>query len=329
MQKVAIVGAGICGLYLAKLLENKFDISLYEARDRIGGRVYSQNGHDLGPSWIWPHQTRVLELLQELNLEIFPQYTKGNAVYQASTIQYFTAPPQPESYRVKGGMQALAQGLKKQLKNTYIEFNSELQEIVDKGDKIVLKFHHKEVLVDKIIITFAPRLVSNISFSPPLQQNIVNQFKNIPTWMGYIIKVVVTYNEAFWREKGLSGFAFSNTGVLGEIHDATTEEEGALFGFASAKKEDLINEKNIIDQLAAIFGDEARNYKKIFIMNWNKEIYSATQEDLERLHTHPEYGYDFTAMGHKVFFASTESSYENGGYIEGALAAAEKIAENI
>lgn len=38
--KVCIVGAGVSGLRCAEvLLENDFDVTIYEARDRIGGRV--------------------------------------------------------------------------------------------------------------------------------------------------------------------------------------------------------------------------------------------------------------------------------------------------
>jgi monoamine oxidase len=43
-QKVVIIGAGISGLYLAYLLEEKFDVTILEARDRVGGRIYSIYG---------------------------------------------------------------------------------------------------------------------------------------------------------------------------------------------------------------------------------------------------------------------------------------------
>ena len=55
--------------------------------------------------------------------------------------------------------------------------------------------------------------------------------QNIPTWMGYSAKCVVEFETAFWKEEGLSGFAFSHLGPLGEIHDACTEETAAIFGF--------------------------------------------------------------------------------------------------
>jgi monoamine oxidase len=47
-KKLIIIGAGISGLYLAHILEGIFDITILEARERVGGRIYSIAGHDMG-----------------------------------------------------------------------------------------------------------------------------------------------------------------------------------------------------------------------------------------------------------------------------------------
>ncbi|QUC23043.1 uncharacterized protein UV8b_07284 [Ustilaginoidea virens] len=69
---VGIIGAGLSGLRCADiLLQGGFDVTIIEARDRIGGRVHQQqlsNGRsvDLGPNWI--HGTRdnpILELARQ------------------------------------------------------------------------------------------------------------------------------------------------------------------------------------------------------------------------------------------------------------------------
>jgi len=52
---IAIIGAGVSGLYAASLLIDKgYDVTVFEARDRVGGRVLSHDGFDLGPTWYWP-----------------------------------------------------------------------------------------------------------------------------------------------------------------------------------------------------------------------------------------------------------------------------------
>ncbi|WP_370227348.1 FAD-dependent oxidoreductase [Cognatishimia sp.] len=56
-QKVAVVGAGMSGLTAAKDLSDRgLDVTVFEARDRIGGRLWTDNSLgvplDLGASWI-------------------------------------------------------------------------------------------------------------------------------------------------------------------------------------------------------------------------------------------------------------------------------------
>ncbi|GAB5366644.1 hypothetical protein AAMO2058_001161100 [Amorphochlora amoebiformis] len=113
---VAIIGAGVSGLYTALLLQQRGIKSvIFEARPRIGGRVVSVNlpsnpkptskrnnkrgdeeksggeatpanldlsfeleRYDLGPSWFWPSSHyRMSALVKSLRLPTFPQYQKG------------------------------------------------------------------------------------------------------------------------------------------------------------------------------------------------------------------------------------------------------------
>ncbi|MCY1691189.1 NAD(P)/FAD-dependent oxidoreductase [Exiguobacterium sp. SL14] len=59
---IAVIGAGISGLYLAtRLQELGHNVTIYEARDRIGGRIETVDfdltgqtyAFDLGPTWFW------------------------------------------------------------------------------------------------------------------------------------------------------------------------------------------------------------------------------------------------------------------------------------
>ncbi|MDF1863677.1 MAG: FAD-dependent oxidoreductase [Saprospiraceae bacterium] len=55
--KIIVIGAGVSGLTTAKLLhEDGFDVTILEAKERIGGRTYTLNlGEakvDTGASWI-------------------------------------------------------------------------------------------------------------------------------------------------------------------------------------------------------------------------------------------------------------------------------------
>ncbi|MCA1984769.1 FAD-dependent oxidoreductase, partial [Nocardioides nematodiphilus] len=88
---VIVVGAGVTGLTTAyRLLQAGREVTVLEARDRIGGRLLSEVHHgddqsaaefEVGGQWVSPDQTALLSLLDELGLETFPRYRSGESVY--------------------------------------------------------------------------------------------------------------------------------------------------------------------------------------------------------------------------------------------------------
>lgn len=82
---VAVIGAGLSGLVAARKLRRQgADVRVLEARDRVGGRLYTESmagrddvRADLGGQWVGPAQTRILELLDELGIDRIRQYHKG------------------------------------------------------------------------------------------------------------------------------------------------------------------------------------------------------------------------------------------------------------
>ncbi len=84
---VVVVGAGLSGLCAGrKLLRQSVDVKVVEARDRVGGRTWSQEigqgRFDVGGQWIGPGQDRVKALADELGLQTFPTYTTGKKVLE-------------------------------------------------------------------------------------------------------------------------------------------------------------------------------------------------------------------------------------------------------
>lgn len=82
---VLIVGAGVAGLTAAReLSKRKIACRVLEARERVGGRTFSQNvGRDrldLGGQWIGPTQDRLAALVKELNIATFPQHHAGTKI---------------------------------------------------------------------------------------------------------------------------------------------------------------------------------------------------------------------------------------------------------
>lgn len=329
-EKLLIIGAGLSGLYSAVLLQHRYEVIVIEARDRTGGRIIGMGGHDMGPSWVWPHQKQILQLIEMLGLERFLQYTEGLSLYDAPDgVQRFTAPATAPSYRIKGGVSQIVAALEKQLFKA-VHLNEKVISLTNSGEKIIVKTSETTYEVDKVISTLPPRLAAqSIVYAPALPMRLEAQLQNIPTWMGYSAKCVIEYPEAFWREEGLSGFAVSHRGPLAEIHDACTEEKAALFGFlhSFAKYDNL--EEDIIKQLIRLYGEHAAYPSHIYVVDWKKEIYTSTMLDASPLREHPTYGHDVTHFDKRMIFSGTESAFQEGGYLEGAIVSAIHAARSL
>lgn len=77
-KKIIILGAGLSGLYSGFLLQELgYQVTLLEARDRVGGRTYTTHDIDLGGAWISSLHTRVMKLCQKFDLSYFRQYEEG------------------------------------------------------------------------------------------------------------------------------------------------------------------------------------------------------------------------------------------------------------
>ncbi|XPF93838.1 NAD(P)-binding protein [Colwellia sp. RE-S-Sl-9] len=109
-----IIGGGLAGLLSARALERKgLPYILLEANAELGGRIIgvkdnnTEHHHDLGPTWIFPHQHNIQALLTELELSYFEQYTQGDALFQKQGNQGVTrtvGAGAMSMYRIQGGL---------------------------------------------------------------------------------------------------------------------------------------------------------------------------------------------------------------------------------
>src|ERR1700689_4398303 len=83
---VVIVGAGLAGLTAARdLVRAGRSVLVLEARDRVGGRIVSQQIGDgkiaeMGGQYAGPTQDRILALAADLGIATFPTYDTGRKV---------------------------------------------------------------------------------------------------------------------------------------------------------------------------------------------------------------------------------------------------------
>lgn len=342
-MQTLIIGGGLCGLALANALEDAGqDYVLAEARNRFGGRIQTEHhgaGYfDMGPAWFWPHQPRILALIEKLGLTPFQQYADGIMAFEdeRGQVRHGHAQPQSQSqvsWRLKGGLAALTDRLAARLPNARKRLNAQANALAKTADGITATFANGDkIMADRIVLALPPRIAGNMHFAPALPPATITTLQSVPTWMAGQAKAVFVYDQPFWRHAGLSGYAHSRIGPLVEIHDASPFENGpyALFGFIGvppqSRQDEAVLRHHMLAQLKRLFGPEAAEPAQLYIKDWAFDPHTSVTADKAPLYTHPQYGLP-PSMRHlwdgTLYFAGTETAPQFGGYIEGALEAAE------
>lgn len=190
------------------------------------------------------------------------------------------------------------------------------------------------VRADRVVLALPPRLAAKIAASPPLPDAALRAVQGVSTWMAGQAKALAVYDRPFWREAGLSGDATSRMGPMVEVHDASPARGGpyGLFGFIGVPPEARVAEEalraHLVAQLVRLFGPDAAQPLALFLKDWASDPHTATVADHAPLMAHPSYGMpqvlaDLRDEG--LLFAGTEVAPQFGGYVEGALEAAEAV----
>ncbi len=342
-----IIGAGLSGLSLAaQLARQGQDFVLVEGRDRLGGRILTHHngsaGFDLGPAWFWPGQPRIAALIARLGLAAFEQYSAGELTYedeQGRVLRGHGFSSMQGSLRVDRGFGALIDGLAKQVDPDRIYLATPIQALQRTDDGVIatsrngLTFRARHV-----VLALPPRVAMRMSFTPALPEAATNAMAAAPTWMAGQAKALAIYDTPFWRKAGLSGDAMSRRGPMVEVHDASPAETGpyAVFGFIGTPPQARTDQQRlrqmITEQLTRLFGAEAAQPLDVQIKDWSADPFTAVEEDQHPLFSHPSYGLPRTLdriWDNRLIFAGTEVAPQFGGYLEGALEAADHVAARL
>ena len=342
-----IIGGGLSGLALADALETQGkDYVLLEARARFGGRIKTEHHRagyfDMGPAWFWPHQPRMEALVDRLGLERFDQFATGNLTFENENGQVqrgrgFSS--MQGSWRLKGGLGAMTQALADRLPENRKRLNAVVTKLTRTATGTSATLSTGYTLDgSQAVLSMPPRIATNITFDPSLPEAALKSMQNVSTWMAGQAKAIAVYDTPFWREDGLSGDAQSRFGPMVEIHDASPATGGpyALFGFIGVPPKERSNEQtlrhHLTEQLIRLFGPKAGAPTQLYVKDWAFDPYTSTEADLAPLYAHPTYTMPSSLTqlwGTHLHFSGTEVAPEFGGYLEGALEAAENVLKTL
>lgn len=341
--QVAIVGAGLSGLYAASLLEQaNINYLLLEGRAFAGGRIQQagNSGVDLGATWIWPAvQPDAVRVLAELGIALIPQNEAGDLLYEramGSISRYPGYVSSPPAMRVRDGMYQVIEKLQQRLsaetivtgvRITHAEYADEqitLRGTTTSGEDVVLQTEH-------LLLAIPPMLANTIKFTPALPRELTDDWGNTGTWMAPQAKYVALYAESFWTADGLSGEGRSMVGPLVEMHDVSVPDGvNAIFGFLGipAQSRQSLGEDTVLSlcraQMVRLFGDKAAFPIAEFLKDWSADPFTATPHDLvlQAGHHVPSAFPSEGEWAHCLTGIASEWSATVPGYLAGAIEAA-------
>ncbi|BCO25929.1 hypothetical protein MIZ03_0808 [Rhodoferax lithotrophicus] len=353
---VAIVGAGLCGLALARTLNTRgLNIQLFEARERLGGRILSahcdtsQQMLDLGPTWFWSEtEPRISALLGELGIPSQAQYDPGDALWLTDPNRQPERRSEPGGVHVgarciTGGAARLIQALAATLPPNGIHLGRAVTGLRDQGAYMELQTSNgSPIRARQVVLALPPRLIhEHLQFTPPLPSAVWEALTNAPTWMAAQAKSVTTFKQAFWRAAGHSGNAFVRhaQAVLAEVFDCSDSGSathgGALGGFVAlnaAQRESFQRGLPLLidSQLAQLFGPQAQD-GQLFLQDWARERWTCSTRDRA---SPPEAPFSDPLLRQplwqgRLFLGGSETAAHGVGHMEGALESADRIAHAI
>src|SRR4051794_23124211 len=140
---VIVVGAGLAGLVAtAALRDEGVDVVCLEARERVGGRMWSEaGGVGLGAAWVWDGPPAIAATVASAGRSTYPQVLDGDALFEQPTgeaVRVAGNPIDRPAWRLENGMQGLALELARRLGGGTLRTGTPVHAVAFEGADAVL-----------------------------------------------------------------------------------------------------------------------------------------------------------------------------------------------
>ncbi|RKR76613.1 flavin monoamine oxidase family protein [Frondihabitans australicus] len=238
--------------------------------------------------------------------------------------------------RVVGGLQGVPLALAASLGDR-VKLEQPVHTLEWSDDGVVATTDTLRVEAKRALVAVPPNLYGRIDYVPPLPRRRHQLHQHLS--LGLVIKVHATYETPFWRDKGLSGTAFSPYQLVHEAYDNSNhgETRGTLVGFVSDEKADRVfaldadeRKRLILESLAAYYGDEALSPAVYYESDWASEEWTqgayAASYDLGGL---SRYGQDQNSPVGPIRFGSSDLAGLGFQHVDGAIRVGHRIGAEI
>ncbi|WP_374637420.1 flavin monoamine oxidase family protein [Paracoccus sp. (in: a-proteobacteria)] len=191
-----------------------------------------------------------------------------------------------------------------------------------------------EISADYAIVTVPPAQRAEIAFEPALPEPAAGMTRS---WrMGALSKAFVAYDRPFWRAKGLSGEALTDTGAVFITFDVSPQPTGPgiLVTFCDPRVFDSFGPEErrgrVIRKLVDLYGPEAATPIDYADHCWGQETFSpGGPNPAVGPFATTSYGRALTEPHGRIHWAGTETAGEWAGCMNGAVLTGQRAAERV
>jgi monoamine oxidase len=238
--------------------------------------------------------------------------------------------------RVVGGTQQISERLAAGLGDA-VRLSSPVRRVRWSGDGVSVEGDAFAVAGRHAVVALPPTLAGRIDYAPGLPVHRDQLTQRVP--MGSVVKVNLLYDRPFWRERGLSGQCFTETGDFAMTFDNSLPGSSAgvivaFFEGAEALRVSGRGEGGVVEDLSSalvrFLGPEARAVQGAVVLDWSAEPFT---RGCYGGHLPPgvwtQYGPALRAPVGALHWAGTETAAEHAGYMDGAITSGERAADEV
>lgn len=242
-----------------------------------------------------------------------------------------------QQHRIKGGMQLLAERIAEPFAAA-VNFNCPVKRVIQHDDGVTVEGDDFSFKAKEVIIAIPPVLIVVIDFTPALPLHKTQLIQKLS--MGIVGKVLGVYEKPFWRDLGFSGQVVSDEHApFQTLFDSSPADGsyGVLLAFCIAdrardffSKDANARKKIAMNSFSKYFGETAA--KPIEYIDhcwadeaWSKGCYAAYYPT----GAWTNFTNTLSQPTGRIHWAGTETSSVWYGYIEGAVRAGERAANEI
>ncbi len=240
-----------------------------------------------------------------------------------------------ENDRAVGGMQAVLDRIAAQLGT--VRLAAPVRSIAQDGAGVTVAGDGVSVRAARVIVAVPPWLSGVIAYTPKLPTDRALLVQRTPA--GYAVKIALVYDDAFWRADGLSGESIAVGSPVSLTIDACgpSPPPGILQAFLAGpdaqrwgRLEPAARRAVVLEAVTRRFGVAAAAPREYIEQSWADEEWT---RGCYMTHFPPgvltSFGPALRAPVNRIHWAGTETATRSNGFIDGAIRAGERAADEV